>query len=142
MRIHIGLGSKSDNSFRGIQYAHNKVQVFDDSNYIYTDAHPQLDGVMFFDKHVQPSGDSCVGDILKATYGNITPSVLFRDVVGRHNTGDAHWAVYDLHNNVAWMAFAEYRTAVPAHKRNPIYVDFNPYFLSAGAIIKEYNNGV
>jgi hypothetical protein len=40
MRIHIGLGSANDNSFRGIQYAHNKVQVFDDVNYIYDNSHP------------------------------------------------------------------------------------------------------
>lgn len=40
MRIHIGLGSANDNSFRGIQYAHNKVQVFDDANYIYDNSHP------------------------------------------------------------------------------------------------------
>jgi|NOAtaT_6_FD_contig_31_4768213_length_1004_multi_4_in_0_out_0_2 hypothetical protein len=55
-----------------------------------------MDGVMYWDKRVQPSGDACVGSILKENYGKINPEVLFRQIVGRHGTGDSHWAVYDL----------------------------------------------
>lgn len=65
---------------------------------------------MFFDKNPQPSSDNCVGSVLKQNYGNITNEVLFRDVVGRHRTGDTHWAVYDLEERVCYLAFAEYGT--------------------------------
>jgi len=66
--------------------------------------------------------------------------MLFRDVVGRHRTGDTHWVVYDLEERVCFMAFAEYGTSERAYTRTPIYVDFKPYFNSMGKIIKEYNN--
>jgi len=41
VKIHIGLGSLPDNSFRSFDYSHNIVNVYDDKNYThYTDAHP------------------------------------------------------------------------------------------------------
>lgn len=63
--IHIGLGSVEDHSFRMMEYAYKTLNVYDDTNYNhYTKAHPQKNGIAYFDKHVQPSGDSCVGDLL------------------------------------------------------------------------------
>lgn len=86
MKIHGGWGSLPDKTFRGMNYAHNFLYLYDDKNYIqYDDAfHPQLDGVFFFDRHVQPSDDPCMGSILKAQHGKITPETLYRDVVGYH----------------------------------------------------------
>jgi len=41
MRIHLGVGSLPDNTFRGVNYASNYIDFFDDKNYtIYSDAHP------------------------------------------------------------------------------------------------------
>jgi len=85
MKLHIGIGSESDNQFRGIEYASNKITVFDDTNYTYyTPSHPQLEGVMFWDKHVQPSGDSCVGEILQSSHKQITMETLYRNVTAFH----------------------------------------------------------
>lgn len=50
--IHLGFGSAADKSFRGYEYAANYLADYDDKNYTrYSTAHPQLDGVMYFDKH-------------------------------------------------------------------------------------------
>ena len=62
--IHIGLGSVDDHSFKMMQYAEKRLDVFDDTNYTFTAAHPRMNGVAYFDKHVQPSGDNCIGSIL------------------------------------------------------------------------------
>ncbi len=63
--IHMGVGSAADNAVRGVEYSFNKLEIFDDKNYTYySPAHPQLDGIVFWDKHTQPSDDSCVGSIL------------------------------------------------------------------------------
>lgn len=63
--IHIGLGSATDHSFRMFEYAQATLNNYDDQNYThYAANHPKRTGVAYFDKHVQPSGDSCVGQVL------------------------------------------------------------------------------
>jgi hypothetical protein len=64
--IHLGLGSKNDHSFRMLEYSENVLNNYNDKNYTHYNekSHPQRPGIAYFDKHVQPSGDSCVGSIL------------------------------------------------------------------------------
>lgn len=63
--IHIGLGSATDHSFRMFEYAQHTLNNYDDKNYTHYGAnHPKMQGIAYFDKHVQPSGDTCVGQIL------------------------------------------------------------------------------
>lgn len=52
MMIHNGWGSAPDNSFRGADYSKEWVKFYDDKNWIapFTDAHPQMDGIFFYDK--------------------------------------------------------------------------------------------
>lgn len=60
--IHIGLASSADHSFRMFLYSENTLINYDDKNYThYAANHPKKVGIAYFDKHVQPSGDSCVG---------------------------------------------------------------------------------
>ena len=76
--IHIGLGSVEDHSFRMIEYAYKTLNVYDDKNYNhYTKAHPKKEGVAYWDKHVQPSGDSCVGDLLTSVIFPVNIAGLF-----------------------------------------------------------------
>ena len=53
--IHLGLGSAKDNNFKLILYSYKNLTVYDDKNYTYANYHPQMDGVAYWDKHVQPS---------------------------------------------------------------------------------------
>jgi hypothetical protein len=63
--IHIGLGSVADHSFRMIEFSENVLNIYDDKNYThYGKNHPKKDGLAYWDKHVQPSGDSCVGELV------------------------------------------------------------------------------
>ena len=64
--VHLGSASAIDGELRGYDYAANFLYSYDDKNYThYSENHPQLDGVFYYDKHVQPSGSACVGNILK-----------------------------------------------------------------------------
>ena len=72
--IHLGLGSSVDHSFRMFEYAEKTLNNYDDSNYTHYNAnHPKKSGLAFFDKDIQPSNDSCVGNVLT----NVS-SFLFR----------------------------------------------------------------
>lgn len=52
-KIFIGIGSLEDNSFLAVQYSEKIVNVINDKNYTsYSAAHPQIDGVVYFDKYV------------------------------------------------------------------------------------------
>jgi hypothetical protein len=65
MMIHLGWGSLPDNVFHGMSYASNMLYYYDDKNYThYSDVHPQMNGLFFQDKYVQPSGNQCLGNIL------------------------------------------------------------------------------
>jgi hypothetical protein len=63
--IHVGLGSATDHSFRMLEYAQDVLNNYNDQNYThYAANHPKKEGLAYFDKHVQPSGDNCVGQLL------------------------------------------------------------------------------
>ena len=95
--IHNGWGSVPDNSFRGVDYAHNYIKFYDDHEWTidFNEAHPQMDGVFYWDKFVQPSYNPCMGQILQDNYGQITPELIYRDIAGLHATGDTQVAVMD-----------------------------------------------
>lgn len=69
-RIHLGSASKEDKQFVMYDYAANFLTPIDDKNFTYfSDEHPQLSGVAYYDQNTQPSNDGCVGAILKAQHG-------------------------------------------------------------------------
>mmetsp|Transcript_36377 Transcript_36377/g.32648 ORF Transcript_36377/g.32648 Transcript_36377/m.32648 type:complete len:246 (+) Transcript_36377:385-1122(+) len=98
-KIYVGLGATSDNVFRGIEYGHDGLIIFDDKNFTTPNAtvHPKMDGVVYWDKHdKQPSNDPCLGASLEAGYGSLTPEYLFRNSTAMLMTGDTLLAVYDF----------------------------------------------
>lgn len=97
VQIHLGFGSLPDNTFRGVDYASNFATIYDDTNFPRYDVnwHPQQTNVFFYDKKSQPSQNTCVANILKANVGAITPSILYSDVAGYHESGNAMVCVMD-----------------------------------------------
>lgn len=130
MKIHGGWGSLPDNTFRGMNFASNFLYLYDDKNYTFYDdiSHPQLDGVFFYDKHVQPSDDYCMGDILKESHGQITAETLYRDVVGLQRTGDNKWVVMDPASQEIWAAWSEFGAEINAFERSPIHIRLNDFW--------------
>jgi hypothetical protein len=125
-QIYVGVGERRLGQFRAFAYAHESLNTYDDINYpFYTPAHPQMDGiflllcesvfahrcslvcagVVFVDKHVQPSGDPCMGTLLSDKYGSID-ALFMKDLVSQFQTGDHHLAVYDWVSNSILISVA------------------------------------
>lgn len=82
--LHLGWGSLPDKTFRGMDYASNMLYYYDDKNYTrgwndtqYTPAHPQMNGIFFFDKGIQPGDNLCLANILQGAHGKIAPETLY-----------------------------------------------------------------
>jgi len=125
-RIHVGIGSKADNSFEGLQVSYNEFYVFNDKNYTnYTDAHPQMDGVMYWDKHPQPSKDACLGEIIQKNLGHIDAEFIYRELAPLHKTGDTQIVVYDFARETVYLSHSDPQTGAFAYERPLIKLDMN-----------------
>jgi hypothetical protein len=129
MMIHLGFGSLPDKLFRGVDFASNFVTFYNDQNYThYSDAHPQLNGVFYYDKYIQPSGHICLASILKSTHGKITPETMYRDVAGFHTTGNAQVIVMDPEGQQIWATWSEYNNPINAYTRSPMHIKLSDFW--------------
>jgi len=103
--IHIGLGDISG-EFKEIDYAHQSVTVYDDYNFPEYPGHPKFKGLVYLDKHVQPSHNQCLGSLLQKYYGQITPENTIQYITSLHQTGDMHIAIYDFANKYMYVSNA------------------------------------
>jgi hypothetical protein len=132
--IWVGLGSGKTDRFRVVQYSHEEVNQFDDINYpAYPPYHPRFDGLVFVDKHKQPSHHMCLGSLLKQYYGKIAPALTARDITAVHQTGDMHIMIMDYAQSVTWVSNASpfnatTQTAIPAYDRQFTIFDMKTLF--------------
>lgn len=121
--IWVGLGSGKTDRFRVVQYSHEVVNQYDDFNFpAYPPYHPQFDGLVFVDKHVQPSHHMCLGSLMKKYYGRIEPALTAKDITAVHQTGDMHIAIMDYATWEMWVSNAspydaKTKSAEPAYNR-------------------------
>jgi len=102
--IFMGVGD-IEHKFRGIEYSYDVVNIYDDSNYPLYENHPRMKGVVYINKHKQPSTDPCLANLLKAQYGSINASSLMQ-IAALHETGDTHAAVYDYGRRLLYVVVA------------------------------------
>ncbi len=103
----IGIGDSPNNHFKAVGYSNQLVQVWNDRNYpAYPPAHDLFPGLVFIDKHVQPSHDQCLNNLMHTYYGRIEPLVTLRNITATFQTGDMHIAVYDFDNGFMYAANA------------------------------------
>ncbi|KJE94290.1 hypothetical protein CAOG_04958 [Capsaspora owczarzaki ATCC 30864] len=126
--IFVGIGSSHDNQFRACEYSNPSLNVFDDVNYPTYANHPLMEGLVFVDKHVQPSNDPCMTSLVTANYGQLDAETIIRQVIGPFQTGDLHAAAYDFGNNVMYIGVASNTTSgvvVPAYARPFLKLDMS-----------------
>lgn len=104
--IHVGVGDSKTGEFRGVEYSHKYLNVYDWMTQPSSDAHPQLRNVVYWDKHVQPSSDPCFGSMLRQYYGKLNVENT-RQIVAASKTGDMQVAVFDFKNNFVYVANAK-----------------------------------
>ena len=120
-------------------------------------AHPQINDVVYVDKHVQPSGNPCLGELIKNNYGSLNAETVIRNVTAIGQTGkkkkkknsfifyfifflffffflligDMHAAVYDFHQNLVYVSNASpwlNNTCVPAYDRPFVRLNMTQLF--------------
>jgi hypothetical protein len=123
-RIHVGIGAHKDNSFEGLQISYNELYIFNDKNYTnYTDAHPQMDGVMYWDKHPQPSKNKCLGQVLSQNLGHMDAEFLYNKLAPLHKTGDTQIVVYDFARETVYLSYSDPQTGALAYARPLLKLD-------------------
>jgi len=128
--IWLGLGDP-ENEFKAVGYSHDYVLIYDDNTFPVYPAHPRMNGVVYIDKHVQPSHNPCLASLLQKYYGNLTPSVIKTYVTALHQTGDMHIAIYDFKENLVYVSNASpyvNNTYIPAYNRQFIQLDMTALF--------------
>eukprot|EP00730_Choanoeca_flexa_P019016 TRINITY_DN9276_c0_g1_i1.p1 TRINITY_DN9276_c0_g1~~TRINITY_DN9276_c0_g1_i1.p1 ORF type:complete len:439 (+),score=94.98 TRINITY_DN9276_c0_g1_i1:33-1349(+) len=105
--IHLGVGGRLDQQFRVVEYSHEEVDVYDDHNFpAYPPAHPAFEGLVFINKHVQPSQDPCMGSLMTKYYGHLDAETTIRYVLGNTQSGDMHATFYDFSANTMHVSVA------------------------------------
>jgi len=125
--IWIGLGDSS-NTFNAVSYSYQELDVYNDYN---RTNHTSIKDVVYVDKHVQPSSDPCMPDLINEYYGNLTAENIFRHITAEFQTGDMHFSVFDHANKLIYVANASpyiNGTAIPAYNRQVTRLDLNALF--------------
>lgn len=125
--IFVGLGDSDSNQFRAVEYSVDTINMYSDKSYPRYPAHPPAEGLVYIDKHFQPSHDPCLGDALLASYGHLDSQHLIL-AASLHRTGDNHAAIYDFARNHMFVASASSASTppvIPAYQRPFLKLDLN-----------------
>jgi len=132
--IWVGLGhtETSRTQFNIVAYSYQQINVYDDMNFqVNNSAHPQIKDIVYVDKHVQPSGNPCLGELLKNNYGKLNAPNIIQNVTPIIQTGDMHLAVYDFLQNLVYVSNASpwvNNTCTPAYDRPFVRLNMTELF--------------
>lgn len=126
----IGIADGKLNTARMIQYSHSKVTFFDDLDLQpAADWHPRIPNAVYDGMDwLCPSYQYKLYQQITAQYGQITPEYSIQNITAVVKTGDIHVAVYDLTDNILYIANARGSTeqgAKSAYDRQFIKLDMN-----------------
>ena len=104
----LGVADGKLNTARMIQYSHSLVKFFDDLNLEpLADWHPRISNAVYDGMDwVCPAVQYKLFEQITAQYGQITPEASITNITAVVKTGDLHVAVYDLTDNVMYVANA------------------------------------
>lgn len=126
----MGIADGKLNTARMIQYSHSKVNFFDDLNLQpFTEWHPRIPNVVYsgMDWHC-PSYQYKLYQQITAQYGQITPESTIQNISAVVKTGDVHNAIYDLTDNILYLANGRGLTEQgpkQAYQRQYVKLDLN-----------------
>ena len=138
--IHLGLGSfernissKTDENvgFRGIEYSAAELNIFNWQDMYSTKAHPVFKDVVYWDKHVQPSDNPCLGSLVLENYGRLDAATIIRNITSVSETGDTLNLIMDYGENAAYLAFSapdDPQGPLEAYKRVHTRLDMGKLF--------------
>lgn len=95
--IHVGIGTASDNQFRGLEIAARRYTVYNwSSPSLDYEGHPMIPGVLYWNKHKQPSSNPCFAELLQQyKNGEMTAEALALQISPIAETGNFHNVAFD-----------------------------------------------
>ena len=97
--IWIGVGDAHGNggggSFKAVAYSSTTVDIFNDKSCATYPNHDRFNSLLFINKHVQPSDEPCMNDLMHAAYGAFSGALTARYVTALEQTGDMHIMILD-----------------------------------------------
>jgi len=131
--IFVGIGDHASGTFNAVEYSVDIFEVFNDTTSFpgfkpMSPEHPLMDDVVYIDKHVQPSGDPCMAQLLEQNYGHINATNTI-NLISLFQTGDLHAAVYDFGANEMYVGVANQTGSFPPPDQNAIQPAYSRPFL-------------
>lgn len=125
----LGLGERATSKFNLVENSFQYVNTYDDKSFPAYPGHALKDGLVYVDKHEQPSNWGCMESLMNTTYGSLTPTVFMQQITARAQTGDQHIAVFDEQGGAMYVAVAQAGTAttplIPAYNRPFLRIDIS-----------------
>lgn len=130
--IWIGIGDYYNMEFKAVQYSYETVNIFNPRNFPVYENHDRFDDLVFVDKHVQPSHDPCLNNLLHDYYGKIDTQNTLQYITSQLQTGDMHIAIYDFEHDLMTVSNASPANAqgkcTPAYDRPFIQLNMTALF--------------
>jgi hypothetical protein len=96
-----------------------------------TSHHPILKDVVYWDKHVQPSNDPCLGSLLVANYGHLDVETIIYNITSLSETGNTMNLIRDHAENAVYIAYSapdDPQGPLEAYKRVHTRIDMGKLF--------------
>jgi len=128
--IFVGVGDNTLNQFRAFGYSYDRLNVWDDKTYPLYPNHPHMQGLVWIDKHNQPSNDPCMTQLIQKYYGSLTAETTIKYITSVFQTGDTHIALYDYSKLLMYVSVAAPVSAggTPAYDRRFTCLDLGKAF--------------
>jgi hypothetical protein len=142
----LGLGDRKSSTFNLVENGHDYYNIYNDTSFPGYAGHPNRPGLVYVDKHVQPSNWKCMEGLMNETYGSLTSELLFTRVTALAQTGDQHIAVFDEAHGQMFIAVAQAAnpstnsSAVPAYNRPFLHFDLATLFNEPAPVIESVEN--
>jgi len=118
------LASPLPPAFKLLASAFHEFHIYNPENFpTYPPYHDYFEDLVFVDKHIQPSLDACLNDLMHWGYGAFTAEAFFRVVTALAQPGDMHIAVFDFDRKDLYIACASPPPFVPAYDNG--FIQFN-----------------
>ncbi|CAF2512882.1 unnamed protein product [Rotaria sp. Silwood2] len=137
----LAVGDGKLGTARMIQYSHSRVNFFDDENLQpLADWHPRIPNAVYCGMDwLCPSHQFKLYKQIIYQYGQITPESSIRNITSVAKTGDLHIGLYDLTDNIMYVANARGTNEtgpLEAYQRQFVKIDLNIEFARVQSSIK------
>ena len=101
---HVWLGYGDKDNFTPVSYTHEELTPYTWMTISNMTSNKPLKDVSFINKHVQPSADRALYNVLSQLYGKLDGETMAKYVPLAEKSGDVHLAVYDFNKGMTYVA--------------------------------------